>query len=59
MGWESIHLLQFGLRASRFGSWELTAKSPDMTLDELQQRKGLRFRYEYDLNSPVGAQGST
>ncbi|MBA8903069.1 plasmid pRiA4b ORF-3 family protein [Phyllobacterium sp. P30BS-XVII] len=52
MGWENIHLFQFGLRASRFGSWELSAKSPDVTLDELQLRKGIRFRYEYDLNIP-------
>ena len=32
MGWESIHLHQFCLRAARYGSWELSASSPDVTL---------------------------
>ncbi|WP_237050794.1 plasmid pRiA4b ORF-3 family protein [Microvirga ossetica] len=29
MGWEGIHLFQFMLRARRFGSLELAARSPD------------------------------
>jgi hypothetical protein len=52
MGWEGHHLFQFGLRAARYGSWELSASSPDVTLAVLQLRKGARFSYEYDLNIP-------
>jgi Plasmid pRiA4b ORF-3-like protein len=52
MGWEGIHLYQFRLRAARYGSWELSASSPEMTLAALQLRKGTRFIYEYDLNVP-------
>jgi hypothetical protein len=35
MGWEGIHLFQFMLRARRFGSLELAARSPDVALSEL------------------------
>ena len=35
MGWEGIHLYQFCLRAARFGSWELSASSPEVTLAAL------------------------
>jgi len=52
MGWEGIHLYNFHLRAERYGSWELAASSPDVTLTALQLRKGARFIYEYDLNIP-------
>ena len=52
MGWEGIHLYQFRLRAARYGSWELSASSPDVSLVALQLRKGARFVYEYDLNTP-------
>ena len=52
MGWEGHHLYQFGLRAVRYGSSELCASSPDVTLAALQLRKGARFSYEYDLNIP-------
>jgi hypothetical protein len=52
MGWEGIHLYQFCLRAARYGSWELSASSPDVTLAALQFRRGARFVYEYDLNIP-------
>jgi hypothetical protein len=52
MGWEDIHLFQFTLRAKRFGSLEVAARSPDVPLSELRLRVGTRFRYEYDLNSP-------
>ena len=52
MGWEGIHLDQFRLRAVRYGSWELSAASPDVTLAALRFRKGARFVYEYDLNIP-------
>jgi hypothetical protein len=50
MGWEGIHLFQFTLRARRFGSRELAARTPDVPLSELRLRSGTRFRYEYDLN---------
>ena len=52
MGWEGIHLYQFRLRAARYGSSELAAISPDVTLAALCFRKGARFHYEYDLNIP-------
>ena len=52
MGWEGIHLYQFGLRAARYGPWELSASSPEVTLAALRLRKGARFLYEYDLNIP-------
>lgn len=52
MGWEGIHLFQFCLRAAHYGSFDLCADSPNVTLAELQLRKGTRFLYEYDLNIP-------
>jgi hypothetical protein len=52
MGWKGIHLFQFTLRARRFGSLEVAARSPDIPLSELRLRLGTRFRYEYDLNGP-------
>src|SRR5271157_4707910 len=32
MGWEGIHLYEFHLRAARYGSFQLSASSPDVTL---------------------------
>ena len=52
MGWEGIHLHQFCLRAARYGSWELSASSPEVTLAALRLRKGARFTYKYNLNIP-------
>src|SRR5208282_1790959 len=52
MGWEGIHLYNFQLRAAHYGSWEVAAASPDVTLAALRFRKGARFVYEYDLNIP-------
>ena len=52
MGWEGIHLFQFRLRSRRYGSWELSASSPDITLEGIRLRKGTRFAYDYDLNIP-------
>jgi len=46
MGWEGIHLYQFCLRAARYGSWELSASSPEVTLAALRLRKRARFAYE-------------
>lgn len=52
MGWEGIHLFTFNLRAVRYGSHELSARSPDTSLGNLLLRKSARFAYEYDLNIP-------
>ncbi|WP_454011373.1 plasmid pRiA4b ORF-3 family protein [Aquamicrobium terrae] len=52
MGWEGIHLYQFVVHTVRYGSWELTAESPDIGFDTLKLHGGSRFLYEYDLNIP-------
>jgi hypothetical protein len=52
MGWEGIHLFQFNLRAARYGSHELAARSPDIRLEVLRLRRSGRFTYEYNLNIP-------
>ena len=52
MGWEGIHLYQFRLHARNYGSWELSASSPEIALAALRLRKGARFAYEYDPNVP-------
>lgn len=52
MGYEGLHLFQFLLRATRYGSLELSASSSEITLAALRLRKGARFLYEYDLNIP-------
>ncbi len=43
MGWEGIHLYDFQLRAAHYGSWEVVAASPDVTLAALRFQKGARF----------------
>jgi Plasmid pRiA4b ORF-3-like protein len=50
MGWQGLHLFQFCLRVARYGSQELSAHSPDVSLAALRLRTGSRFLYEYDLN---------
>jgi hypothetical protein len=40
MGWEGIHLYQFSLRATRYGSSELAASSSNVTLAALRLRRG-------------------
>jgi hypothetical protein len=52
MGWEGVHLFQFHLRALRYGSSELSAASPDVSLESFRLRAGGRFAYEYDLDVP-------
>jgi hypothetical protein len=52
MGWESFHLYQFLLRAGHYGSADLGASSPNVSLVALRMRQGARFVYEYDLNIP-------
>ena len=51
-GWEGLHLYQFVLRGKRHGSWELSAASPDVALEELRLCRRARFVHEYDLNAP-------
>jgi Plasmid pRiA4b ORF-3-like protein len=52
MGWEGLHLYRFLLRAGQYGSSELGASSPDVSLAALRMRQCARFVYEYDLNIP-------
>lgn len=52
MGWDGIHLYVFRPRAARYGSPELSASSPDVTLAGLRFRKRAQLIYEYDLNIP-------
>lgn len=52
MGWEGIHFYQVCMRAARYGSFDLGADSPDVTLRIFQLRKVARFVYECDLNIP-------
>jgi hypothetical protein len=52
MGWEGLHLYRFLLRAGQYGSSELGASSPEVSLAALRMRQGARFVYEYDLNLP-------
>ena len=42
MGWEGIHLYVFRLRAARYGSREVSATSPDVTLADLRASAGAR-----------------
>ncbi len=52
MRWKVIHLYQLCLRSRRYGLWEVSASSPDVTLAELKLRRGARSTYEYGLNIP-------
>ncbi len=36
IGWEGIHLYDFQLRAAHYGSWEVAAASPNVTLAALR-----------------------
>ena len=45
-------VFQVAMGAARYGSWELSASLPDVTLAALQFRKGARFVDEYDLDVP-------
>src|SRR3954454_12996802 len=53
MGWEGIHLYVFRLRAARYGSWQVSASSPDVTLADLRYRKGARFIYRVRPEHPL------
>lgn len=49
MGWEAIHLFLFDIYAVRYGSFELHAASPDVSLQDFGFRANERFSYVYDM----------
>ena len=49
MGWDGIHLFQFDIRAVDYGSWELHAANPDISLITFGLRGNDRFSYIYDM----------
>jgi hypothetical protein len=49
MGWESLHLYYFHIRAVQYGSFDLCVQSPDVALAGFRFRKGARFTYAYDM----------
>ncbi len=49
MGWESIHLYQFDIRAVHYGSFELFAANPDVPLSGFAFRQNETFLYVYDM----------
>jgi Plasmid pRiA4b ORF-3-like protein len=49
MGWQSLHLYQFVIRAVPYGSFELCLSSPERTLAGFRFRKGAKFSYIYDM----------
>lgn len=51
MGWDGIHLFEFGIRAVRYGSFELHGASADVVLANFGFREGNKFRYVYDLGA--------
>ena len=51
MGWDSIHLFEFGIRAVRYGSFELHSACTNVILTRFGFRQGDKFRYVYDLGA--------
>ncbi|SFU21326.1 pRiA4b ORF-3-like protein [Sedimentitalea nanhaiensis] len=49
MDWESIYLFLFDIHAVRYGSFELHASNPDVSLQEFEFRDNERFFYVYDM----------
>jgi len=49
MGWQSLHLYQFFIRAVHYGSFDLCVSSPDRPLTSFRFRKGAKFIYEYEM----------
>lgn len=49
MGWESLHLFEFRIRAVRYGSSDICPEPPDKTLESFAFRKNARFAYVYDM----------
>jgi hypothetical protein len=52
MGWEGSTSINSVCAPLGTAPWELSASSPDVSLAALQLRKGARFVYEYDVNTP-------
>ena len=50
MGWEGIHLFLFDIHAVRYGSFELHAANPDVSLQRFGLRENERFSYVYDMS---------
>jgi hypothetical protein len=49
MGWQSLHLYRFFIRAVHYGSFDLRVSAPDSTLNSFRFRHGAKFNYEYDM----------
>ena len=49
MGWKGFHLFEFGVRAVRYGAFELCAESPDCSLSRFGFHANDRFSYTYDM----------
>jgi hypothetical protein len=49
LGWESLHLFEFRIRAVRYGSSDICPEPPDKTLESFAFRKNARFAYVYDM----------
>ena len=50
MGWESLHLYLFQIRAAAYGSFQLSVESPDATMESFRFRKNAKFTYVGDGN---------
>ena len=49
MGWEGIHLFLFEVHAVQYGSFEMHAGNPDVSLQQFGFRENQRFSYVYDM----------
>lgn len=49
MGWEGVHLFLFDVYAVLYGSFELHAANPDVSLHQFGLRENERFSYIYDM----------
>jgi hypothetical protein len=51
MGWESLHLYLFQIRAVAYGSFQLSVELPDATIESFRFRKNAKFTYVYDMGA--------
>lgn len=49
MGWESIHLYAFDIRAAQYGAFELSMSDPRTPLSHFEFRANDKFTYTYDM----------
>ena len=49
MGWESLHLYAFDIRAVQYGAFELSMSDPCMPLSYFEFRANDKFTYTYDM----------